>query len=531
MKSESNQQQTQTGIAENARIDRPRVFFALLCGFAIFVSFPKFGIGFLSWIALVPLFVALRGMTSWGRGFFLGWLAGFCAHIGLLYWIAYVVVHYGHLSYLEGVAAMLLLAAYLSLYTGLFSAGIVFFRSRVPLWLAAPALWVALEYLKSQLFTGFPWANLGYSQYSNLVFIQIADVAGVYGISFLIVLFNVALYQMIRRRNKSAYVLAGCVMMIWAAVFAYGFVRINHVDKAIRDAPSMDVSLIQGNIDQSVKWNPAFQEETLKIYETLSVQAQHSKGLIVWPETAVPFIFERQRDLSRRIREVAVKTDNYLLFGAMSYTELQGDADFFNSAYLLSPSGETAGKYDKVHLVPYGEYVPLRDTFPFIRSLTAGIGDFATGEGYRTLLMNGDKIGVLICYEGILSSASRTYKNAGARLLVNITNDAWFGTTSAPYQHLSMTIFRSVENRLYLVRAANTGISAVVDPKGRIVAQTDIFVRDKISDNVRLLSISTIYAKFGDWFAFLNFALITGMMIWTITGRMRHGSRKHSGIG
>ncbi|HQL00245.1 MAG TPA: apolipoprotein N-acyltransferase [Smithellaceae bacterium] len=513
----------------NPGLSGSRLFFALLAGFALFVAFPKFGLGFLSWIALVPLFVALRGMASIGRSFLLGWIAGFLAHIGLLYWIAYVAVHYGNLSYITGSAVMLLLAAYLSLYTGFFAAGIVCFRGRIPLWLSAPVLWVCLEYLKSYLFSGFPWANLGYSQYQNLAFIQMADLTGVYGISFLIVLLNVALYGIIRKRSKSAYALAGCVMLLWAAAYTYGFVRIQQIESFVHEGRPVEVSLIQGNIDQSVKWNPSFQEETLKIYETLSLQAKHSGGLIVWPETAVPFLFSGQGDYSRRVRAVAQKTGNHLLFGAMSYADQKGETDFYNSAYLLSPTGEVSGKYDKVHLVPYGEYVPLRDVFPFVRALTAGIGDFARGEGYKPLAMNGEKIGVLICYEAILPHAARTYKTQGAGLLVNITNDAWFGTTSAPYQHLSMAIFRSVETRLFLVRAANTGISCVVDPKGRIVANTDIFKQDRISAQARFLSISTVYARFGDWFPAGCFALIAGMILWTIKGRWRDASRKHSG--
>ena len=195
---------------------------------------------------------------------------------------------------------------------------------------------------------------------------------------------------------------------------------------------------------------------------------------------------------------------------------------YFNSAYLLSPQGDVRGKYDKVHLVPYGEYVPLRTLFPFISSLAAGIGDFATGKGFYPLTMGDRKIGVMICYEGILPEAARMYKNAAAELLVNITNDAWFGTTSAPYQHLSMSIFRAVETRLYLVRAANTGISAIVDPTGKILAQTEIFKKDEIHGNIKFIALSSFYARYGDLLVWACFICLVIFFLWSLKGRKRN---------
>jgi apolipoprotein N-acyltransferase len=206
----------------------------------------------------------------------------------------------------------------------------------------------------------------------------------------------------------------------------------------------------------------------------------------------------------------------------MSYTARSEKTDFFNSAYLLSPQGDVRGKYDKVHLVPYGEYVPLRTLFPFISSLAAGIGDFATGKGFYPLSMGDRKIGVMICYEGILPEAARMYKNAAAELLVNITNDAWFGTTSAPYQHLSMSIFRAVETRLYLVRAANTGISAIVDPTGKILAQTEIFKKDEIHGNIKFIAMSSFYARYGDLLVWACFMCLVIFFLWRLKGRKRN---------
>ena len=502
------------------------LFFALLCGILFFLSFPKFGLGVIAWIALVPLFVALNNVSSLRRALLLGWTAGIAAHIGMLYWITHVVVNYGYLPLYLGVILMVLLAGYLSVYFALFAAGIVYFRGKAPLYLAAPILWICLEYLKSCLFTGFPWENLGYSQFSNLLFIQMADITGVSGLSFLIVLLNVVFFTLLTERSKKALALALAVFLLWSGVYAYGALRIGYIRQIMENAQGMDVSLIQGNIDQSVKWNENFQAETVRIYEELSLRGPDTPGaLVVWPETAVPFNFQEPGVLQARVSRLPLRTKSWLLFGSMSYAAGQAGTDYFNSAYLLSPEGDLRGKYDKVHLVPYGEYVPLRTLFPFVSSLASGIGDFATGKGFCPLRMDERKIGVLICYEGILPQAARQYKNAAADVLVNITNDAWFGRTSAPYQHLSMSVFRAVETRLSLVRAANTGISALVDPTGRILAQTGLFERDKIAGRIPLIQTPTFYASYGDWFVGAGFIGLAGLFLWGLTRRKRNVRR------
>jgi apolipoprotein N-acyltransferase len=294
-------------------------------------------------------------------------------------------------------------------------------------------------------------------------------------------------------------VISGIVLI--SAVLSYGFYRIEHVKRQMASLPVQEVSLIQGNVDQTVKWNPRFQKQTMSDYAFLTLKSVSSDGqLVVWPETAAPFFFQDRNDLHDSIIDLSRHTKSWLLFGSPSYIEDQSKMTLFNSAYLLSPEGEHVSKYDKVHLVPYGEYVPLRQIFPFISKLVQGVGDFGTGKGYIPLIMDGHKIGVLICYEGIFPEASRSYKGHGADLLVNITNDAWFGRTSAPYQHLSMTVFRAVENRLYLVRAANTGISAMIDPTGHIALRTNLFEKTAVQGKVRFLACRTFYGVWGDVF-------------------------------
>ena len=503
------------------------IFMSLISGVLLFLSFPKFGLGIIAWVALLPLFAALRDASTVKNAFFLGWLTGCVAYVGTLYWIVYVVVNYGRMPVYLGIACMLLLVAYLSVYLGMFAAGIVFLRDKIPVFISAPFLWLATEHLKSTVITGFPWENLGYSQFNNFYLIQLADITGVAGLSFLIVLFNVSIFRLLGERSKRSIVLTACVCLIVAAVYVYGFVRVGQVKEAIKNTTQVNVSLVQGNIDQSVKWSPNYQQETIDIYEALSLKGDPGEeGLIIWPETAVPFNFEMESIMRRRVQRVAAAAGKWLVLGAVSYNP-QKRKDYFNSAYLLSPDGSIRGRYDKVHLVPYGEYVPLRNVFPFISSLAAGIGDFGRGSGYYPLEMGKEKIGVLICYEGILAQAGRAYKNNGAALLVNITNDAWFGKTSAPYQHLSMATFRAVETRLYLVRAANTGVTAIIDPCGKIIGHTDIFKKDVIHGKISYIDMPSFYARYGEWPVWLSFIAVALFFVLNLIWRIKHVRRKH----
>jgi len=261
----------------------------------LFLSFPKYGFGFIAWTALIPLFFALRKANTVAQGLLLGFITGLVGHIGIIYWITFVIVNYGCLPLYVGIVLMLLLACYLSAYISLFAGCIIYFGERIPLYLTAPVLWVCLEYIKSALFTGFPWENLGYSQYSNIYFIQFADIAGVFGLSFLIVLVNATIFEIIGKRSAKEYVLAAVVSIILATVFIYGIFRLDQVDKSVRNSSGMEVSLIQGNIDQSIKWNEKYQRETINTYERLSLINSPVKGnLIVWPETAVPFNFQEK---------------------------------------------------------------------------------------------------------------------------------------------------------------------------------------------------------------------------------------------
>lgn len=491
-------------------LNKKNLLLAILSGILLFFSFPKYGQGVTAWIAFIPLFLSLRN-TSGKESLIIGFIAGLICNIGLMYWITFVVVHYGYLPYLLGIFIMLLLAAYLSIYMALFACGFTYFSSKgVPGIIHAPVLWTCLEYVKSHLFTGFPWENLAYTQYLNHYIIQIADVTGIYGISFIIVFINVMIYDVLNTQytRKRKIVEAVLAFILILAIYGYGYIRINEIRDSEKIAEHIDVSLLQGNIDQNIKWNPKFQRETINIYSQLSLDAQSTQpGLTVWPETAAPFFFQDMNSMHNEILDIARTSGNWLLFGSPSYIKKCDDSNecisFLNSAFLLSPHGKVTGRYDKVHLVPYGEYVPLKKWFPFIDKLVVGVGDFQSGKGYYPINTDNHKLGILICYEGIFPEASRMYKQGGANLLVNITNDAWFGKTSAPFQHLSMTVLRAVENRLFLVRSANTGISAIIDPTGTIIAQSELFTSAMVKGTVKFINKKTVYSTYGDGFVLI----------------------------
>jgi apolipoprotein N-acyltransferase len=490
-------------------IPRRDYLLAVLSGILLALSFPKFDYAVLAWVAFVPLFLAMGRKTP-QKAFKLGFACGITAYAGLLYWLNIVMVTFGKLHWSISVILYLALAAYLALFYGI----ICFFvrkgeESGISPLFSFPVLWVGLEYFRSFFLTGFPWASLGYSQYRVLPLIQIADIAGVYGVSFLIALANVILYRCIKgavSREPGWYPVKSAVifLLLMAMTLAYGFRKIREVDTGA----TLKVALIQGNIAQDVKWDPAFQETTVAIYERLSRRAAASGcDLVVWPESATPFFFQKDDRYAGRIKALAREIKSYLVFGSPAFVKEEGRTRYLNSAFLLSPTGEVLGRSDKMHLVPFGEYVPLAKLLPFVNKLAEGIGDFASGSQITPLNTGKGEIGVLICFEGIFPELSRAYARAGSRILVNISNDAWYKRSSAPYQHLSMTIFRAVENRVPFIRATNTGISALIDRHGGIHDATPIFEEAVVTGTVRFGDGVTIYNRYGDFFAGISLAL------------------------
>jgi apolipoprotein N-acyltransferase len=484
---------------------------AAFSGILLAVAFPVLDLHLVAWISLLPLFLALRGQGV-RNGFWLGGTAGIVYFAGTVHWVTNSVHFYGGIPVVPASLITLLLCAYLALYPAVFGAAVVHIRKNHPslVFIAAPALWTALELARTYVFSGFPWSLLGYSQYRALPVVQIADITGVYGVSFLIVLVNAALAEFIgdRKRYPGLIVALGVLLL----ALSYGYVKLRLPEQRA----GIKASVVQGNIEQDKKWDPAFQGETLAVYKRLTREALKEKpDLLIWPETAVPFYFSGVAPLDQALTAdlVAFVKQNRvpLLFGSATY-EVKPNRQIIgrNSAFLLSADGRIEAAYHKMHLVPFGEYVPLKRVLFFVEKMVQAIGDFQAGNEYTVMTVPvqgnaahaGVTVSTLICYEIIFPDLVRSFVDNGANVITTITNDAWFGRTAAPYQHFSMAVFRAVENRVPVARAANTGISGFIDAQGHILAASGIFIQAHLTETIVPGAEKTFYTRFGDLFSY-----------------------------
>jgi len=509
-------------------------FYCLLMGtgYSLSVSnlFEGFHWGILAWIALLPLHRVLIGVTT-GQAFRRGWLAGFFAFTGTMYWVVVAMHLYGHVPLPISIALMFLLTVYLGLFVGLYAWGFVWMEQRWAnvAWILAPCLWVSLEFLRTYAFSGLPWGLLGYSQFQWLPIIQIADITSVYGVSFIIVLANVALFLLFRwilakvkiraTLLRPWHPLAAAIVVI-LVVWLYGFFSLS--SSRFSGAPTLNVGVVQANIDQARKWDTAYRVDTLERYARLTKSVEKESDVVIWPEAATPFLFEQEQGYQSLVVEMVKETQLPLVFGSPALRRHDdGRPYLLNSAYVLQPEGELTGRYDKQHLVPFGEYIPLKQFLFFLDKLVVGIGDFQPGPGPTLLsIPHGPdqqqvQFGVAICYEVIFPDLVRQLAHAGSNFLVTITNDAWFGNTVAPYQHFAMVVFRAVENRMAFARAANTGISGFIDPSGNIIAVTPIFTEQAITGSIPLGTSSTFYTRFGDVFAWACVIMTVFLLLFT----------------
>jgi apolipoprotein N-acyltransferase len=494
-------------------------FFSALSGLLLACSFPLPDYHLLAWLGLIPLIMVMPK-----RPFKSGFVAGVVFFAVTLYWLNIVMTTYGHLPALLSFLLYLLLAAYLAFYWAIATwaaCRLKEFRG-YSFALTLPVFWVALEFLREFLLTGFPWATLGYSQHDWLPMVQSADLFGVYGLSYLIVLCNAALAECYLLKNRGpsqgrpGKALAVAIVLLLGN-YAYGAWCLQQ-DPDSR-AESLAVAVVQGNIPQELKWRPESQINTVQTYRDLSLRSEQdgAKDLIVWPEAAMPFYFQDGGPLADSVTELAAEAKTALLFGSPAYRRDSGGLRYLNSAFLLSPTAEVQGRSDKIHLVPFGEYVPLGKFLPFVNKLVAGIGDYSPGE-INPLPIGAHNLGVLICYEVVFPELAREYVRQGSDLLVNITNDAWFGKSSAPWQHLAMARFRAIENRVWVARAANTGISAFIAPSGKVVKQTSLFETAFLSANVGLGARPKLYSHMGD---LIPGAFLLICLIWLLQTRRR----------
>ncbi len=493
---------------------------SLLSGIMLTAGLPKLEWHWMAWVALVPLFMALQGKTG-REAFRLGYVCGLAHFLSTLYWIQYVIEHYGNLPSFLAVGALLLVCAYLALYPAVFAWAASRLETMPALWaLALPAVWVALEFVRGHALTGFPWGNLGYTQSPFLLLVQTADVAGVYGVGWLVAFGNTVLWSVMTRRvNWWVAALFGASFVLFVG---YGHQRLQAVEALQVRAVPWHASVVQGNIDQSRKWDPAFQQETLRRYRDLSVQAarqQPAPDVLVWPETATPFFYGVDEKLTLQVNDILAEVGRPVILGSPAITRVAGVPKLQNRAYLANPKGEILGSYAKQHLVPFGEYVPLQKLLFFIKRLVQAAGDFVPGTTSSPLTLGDRAFGILICYEGVFPELARQTALQGADVLVNITNDAWYGRTSAPFQLLRMSGWRAVECRLPLLRAANTGISTLYDAAGRSCGTVPLFETGQLTCEVRSFRQTTLYTRYGDWFAWtcgavafaaVAFALVRG---------------------
>jgi apolipoprotein N-acyltransferase len=494
------------------------------------LSFPKFGHGAVAWVALVPLLAALHGTAGW-RAARLGYLAGAVSSLGLLYWTALVVIQYGGLPIGVGIAIMVALCLAVALFPLLFgwaAARLVSAFGTAGL-LGAPFVWVATELLRTHTFFEFPWCLLGYSQHAFPPVIQIASVTAVYGVSFILAvsssLVAYAVLETRRPRRRAALVtLALAAGATWGGG-AWAMRR------PLPETGRVVVGLVQGGIRQEDKWVPEYAEDNVDRHLRLTEEAaRRGARLVVWPESAVPFLWDRDVSLAARLRG-AVRTHGIYLFFGGDDLETGGDGArrIYVGAKLLSPEGRLVARYRKMHLVPFGEYVPLQPVFTlggrFAAKLVQEVSDFSPGTEPVTGEVDGHRIGGYICYEAIFPALVRLFPAQGAELLVNVTNDAWYGTTSAPYQHVAMAAFRAVESRRYMVRAANTGITAVVDPWGRVLERTRLFDRTVLVREVPFVAETSFYARHGDVFARACAAIALALVAATFRGAWAGGVR------
>jgi len=485
----------------------------LLSGTAGALAFPTTDWSLLAWLWLVPAFCS----SLWGApraALSDGWLAGTTFFLVLLRWLDFTFQSYSAIPWPATWLPIAALAAYCGLYVGVIMGSVAWLRPRLgPGWAlaTAPALWVAGEWIRGWLMGGFPWGLLGYSQHTTLVVIQIAEVGGVYAVSMLIVAVNAAIAGLCVLGPRRAATGVGAVAVLLAASLGFGWSTLAREfgPSAERATRSVRIAVIQPSIEQGQKWNPAYQAETLTIYERLTRQASESKpAAVLWPETAAPIFLRGDPVLLARLVALSREMEVPILVGTVD--RLPGPrGKFLNSAFLLGDQGITS-KYDKIQLVPFGEYVPLAGLIGFVRQWAEFISDFAPGTSQTVFALPGAPFGTVICYEVIFPDLFRGFAAGGASFMANITNDAWFGRTSGPWQHLGALPLRAVENRVAVARAANTGVSALIGPDGSVGPTLPLFERGFLTLSVPLRSRTTLYTRFGNWLVYVCLALSAG---------------------
>jgi apolipoprotein N-acyltransferase len=474
------------------------------------LSFPRPGIWPLAWIALVPFLFSLERKDT-AQVFFMSLAAGYVYNVALLFWLIHVTV-----------GGMLVLCVYLALYVAVFGLAWAYsrryfsFGARL---VFAPSVWIALEYVRAHLLTGFPWAFLGYTQTPAVIALQGADLFGCWGLSFILVFVNVFLFEGLSAPGglslrSRRFLIPVAVVIAW---FSYGFWRMSQ--PVIETCP-LKVAVVQGNIPQEIKWVERFSEGIFRKHALLSelTVLKEGPGLVIWPETSFADYLEAGVN-DRELSDLAAQLQVPLVIGAVRFEDMR----YYNSAFLYDAQGRLQMVHDKIHLVPFGEYLPARRYLHFLENIIP-IEDFTPGDDFHIFSVPaacpGLRFGVLVCFEDIFPELSRTFVARGADFLVNMTNDGWFGDTSSPFQHAQASVLRAVENRVYVVRAANTGVSCIIDDAGRIVAGVreeagrETYVRGEAAAVIAATRRTSLYTHVGDVLIPIVSFVIFGMIVW-----------------
>jgi apolipoprotein N-acyltransferase len=515
--------------------------------------FPLAGLYVLSWVAFAPLIVALLrarpvGVLEMdgsvnlqaakpGQAFLLAYISGVLWYAGTCYWIYNTMHEHGGLNVPVALLALFLFCLYLGLYHGLF--GVLLSLSVGPgrdnrrALLAAPFLWIAVELARTRI-TGFPWNLLGTAQVDNISLSRITTWTGVYGVSFEIMLVNVAIAAafLVPTKKRNTLLIASLTA---AAVLQAG---------RLVDAPALPADhaalLVQENIPVDATWTRDAFERTLHELTDLSVKAAASASsaasgaspgkvdLIVWPESPAPF-FASDPLFRDPLSQMAREAHRWVVTGAIGSTPATqsgtSTSQVFNSAALISPSGDWTARYDKVHLVPFGEYLPFPRLFAFAGGLTKEVGEFQAGASREPLDAGDTRLGVFICYESVFPGEVRQFADQGAQAFVNLSNDGWYGDSGAYAQHLNQTRMRAIENDRWILSATNTGVTASIDPYGRTVARLPRKERGALVAPYALTSVTTFYTRHGDWFCWLC-AIISAGALLTRFGLHRKADKK-----
>ena len=498
-------------------------------GILLALSFPRYGHPLFAWMALTPLMVALfeipQGWPAFRRerAFLLGLVAGWGYFGGTVYWTGTVVTQFGGLSWPVGVLVAALLVTYLALFPALFALCLGWLGAKLGVSRAlmlAPAIWVSTELARTYFWSGFPWVLLGYSQTTVLPVAQLASVIGVFGMSALVASVSAAAaYFAITRSAVSIAAVAGVGVAVLGTAL-WGNYRLAH-DVLVTEQGSgrpVRVALIQGNIPQDQKWDESQADHIRNTYLSMTRDAaRQGAQLVIWPESSTPYPFLDDREGRQQIQSVVRETGIELLLGSDQVDHVT--KAYYNAAFLVKNDGGVAGVYQKMHLVPFGEFVPLQRLLFFIGPLVEAASAFTAGAEMVMLPTRHGPISTAICYEIVFPGLVGESVDKGSQLLTTITNDAWYGQSSAPYQHFLQAAMRAIEQGRYLARAANTGISGFVDPYGRVLQQSEIFERTVMVGEVRLLQGSTIYGRIGDLFAYMCAALTLAALL--VSGGIR----------